>query len=116
MEYAGGYSDMVAQRGAGISARAVDKAQRTEAAAPERQERPTDGARRKLSFKDKHDLDSLPGRMEALGRDIAKLQAILSDAGLYARDRAAFDKASAALTRAQASSRPPRTAGWSWSF
>jgi ATP-binding cassette subfamily F protein uup len=40
--------------------------------------------------------------MEALGRDIAKLQAILSDAGLYARDRAAFDKASAAMTKAQA--------------
>ncbi len=101
VEFAGGYSDMVAQRGAGISARAVDKAARPDTPSADRQERPADAARRKLSFKDKHDLDSLPGRMEALGRDIAKLQTILSDAGLYARDRAAFDKASAALTRAQ---------------
>ncbi len=29
-EYAGGYSDMVSQRGAGVSARVVDKAPRTE--------------------------------------------------------------------------------------
>ncbi|KAF0132315.1 MAG: ATP-binding cassette subfamily F uup [Xanthobacteraceae bacterium] len=102
VEYAGGYSDMIVQRGSGVAARTVEKAARPESPAAERTERAPDPTRRKLSFKDKHDLDSLPGRMEALGRDIAKLQAILSDAGLYARDRATFDKASAALTRAQA--------------
>jgi ATP-binding cassette subfamily F protein uup len=102
VEYAGGYSDMVAQRGTGVAARTVEKAARSAAAPMERTDRAPEAARRKLSFKDKHDLDSLPGRMEALGRDIAKLQAILSDAGLYARDRAAFDKASAAMTKAQA--------------
>ncbi len=102
VEYAGGYSDMVAQRGTGVAARTVEKAARPAAAPMERTDRAPEAARRKLSFKDKHDLDSLPGRMEALGRDIAKLQAILSDAGLYARDRAAFDKASAAMTKAQA--------------
>ena len=101
IEYAGGYSDMITQRGAGVTARTVEKTARPETPAVVRSDRAPDAARRKLSFKDKHDLDSLPGRMEALGRDIAKLQAILSDAALYARDRAAFDRASAALTRAQ---------------
>jgi ATP-binding cassette subfamily F protein uup len=102
IEYAGGYSDMVMQRGAGVSARTVEKPKAEAAAAPApRTEKAADQARRKLSFKDKHDLDTLPARMEALGRDIAKLQAILADPALYARDRAAFDKASAAMTKAQ---------------
>jgi len=102
IEYAGGYSDMVMQRGAGVSARTVEKQKAESAAAPApRTEKPADQQRRKLSFKDKHDLDTLPARMEALQRDITKLQAILADPGLYARDRAAFDKASAAMTKAQ---------------
>ncbi len=102
VEYAGGYSDMVTQRGAGVSARTVEKPKAEAVAAPApRIEKPVDQARRKMSFKDKHDLDTLPARMEALGRDIAKLQAILADPALYARDRAAFDKASAAMTKAQ---------------
>jgi ATP-binding cassette subfamily F protein uup len=103
VEYAGGYSDMVAQRGAGIAARRVEAAGRAAApVAPAAAPPPPETARRKLSFREKHDLDSLPGRMEALGRDIAKLQQILADPGLYARDRAAFDRATAALGKAQA--------------
>ncbi|MBN8938800.1 MAG: ABC-F family ATP-binding cassette domain-containing protein [Rhizobiales bacterium] len=102
LEYAGGYSDMVAQRGVGVTARAAEK-QARRAAEPQaaRDDAPQAGAKRKLSFREKHDLDSLPKRMDALGRDIAKLQAILADHGLFARDRSAFDKASAALAKAQ---------------
>ena len=103
VEYAGGYSDMVAQRGAGVQARKVEAAAKAAAPAPAPSAAPTasDGAKRKLTFREKHDLDSLPGRMEALGRDIAKLQTILADPALFTRDRPAFDKASAALTKAQ---------------
>ncbi|MBY0360796.1 MAG: ATP-binding cassette domain-containing protein [Phreatobacter sp.] len=103
VEYAGGYSDMLNQRGAGIAARVVQKAAKGEATSPAaaRPEPQAEPARRKMSFKDKHDLDTLPARMEALQRDIAKLQAILADPALYARDRSAFDKASAAMTKAQ---------------
>jgi ATP-binding cassette subfamily F protein uup len=102
IEYAGGYSDMLAQRGAGVTARTVDKAARREAKdEPARAEPAREAAKRKLSFREKHDLDSLPARMEALGRDIAKLQAVLADHGLFTRDRAAFDKASNALAKAQ---------------
>jgi ATP-binding cassette subfamily F protein uup len=100
-EYAGGYSDMLVQRGSGVEARAVEKPQRKAAAEPETPRERATEAKRKLSFREKHDLDSLPDRMEALGRDIAKLQQILADPALFSRDRAAFDKASAALAKAQ---------------
>jgi ABC transport system ATP-binding/permease protein len=101
-EYPGGYSDMVAQRGSGIAARANGKQPKRngEPEAP-RPDPAREAAKRKLSFREKHDLESLPARMEALGRDITKLQAILADHSLFTRDRAAFDKATAALAKAQ---------------
>jgi ATP-binding cassette subfamily F protein uup len=102
VEYAGGYTDMVNQRGAGVEARTVAKPARGEAPSAAAKAAPqAEPARRKMSFKDKHDLDTLPARMEALQRDIAKLQAILADPGLFQRDRAAFDRASAAMAKAQ---------------
>ena len=38
--------------------------------------------------------------MDALNRDITKLQAVLDDPGLYARDAARFEKATALLAKA----------------
>ena len=65
-EYAGGYSDMVAQRGAGVGAVAATPA------APKplvsNPARPEAAAKRKLSFKEKFALEQLPGRMEELRR------------------------------------------------
>ena len=98
--YAGGYTDMVAQRGEGVIAKAVkadakpvrEKAEPPAAAAP----------RRRLSFNDKHALETLPARIAALEAEIATLTRTIADPSLYARDRAAFDKASAALGKAQA--------------
>jgi ATP-binding cassette subfamily F protein uup len=86
--YAGGYTDMVAQRGEGVTAKAV-KAE-------------VKPARTRLSFKDKHALETLPARIAALEAEIAKLTKTIEDPALYAKDRAAFDKASAALAKAQA--------------
>jgi ATP-binding cassette subfamily F protein uup len=98
--YAGGYTDMVAQRGEGVTAKAVAKA---EAKAPrEKSEAPASAPRTRLSFKDKHALETLPARIATLEAEIAKLSKTIADPGLYARDRASFDKASAALARAQA--------------
>jgi ATP-binding cassette subfamily F protein uup len=101
VEYAGGYSDMVAQRGVGVQARVVEKAGRAKeerkapaAAAP--------AAKRRFSFHEQHDLKTLPARMAELEAKIAKVQAILEDPGLYARDAARFQKASAALAELQA--------------
>src|SRR5690606_15347956 len=98
-EYAGGYSDMVAQRGAGVSARQPEKAEpvaREKPVAPQPAQ-----PRRKLSFKDKHALETLPGEMDALRAEIAAFQARLEDATLYARDPKTFEKTTAELAAAQ---------------
>jgi ATP-binding cassette subfamily F protein uup len=98
--YAGGYSDMVAQRGEGVTAKTVAKAD----ARPtrEKSEAPTSAPKSRLTFKDKHALETLPARIAKLEADIAKLSKTIADPSLYAKDRTAFDKASAALGKAQA--------------
>ncbi len=98
--YAGGYSDMVAQRGEGVTAKAIAKPDAKPAR--EKTAAPASAPKTRLSFKDKHALETLPARMAALEAEIAKLSKAIADPNLYARDRAAFDKASAALSAAQA--------------
>ena len=98
IEYAGGYSDMVAQRGEGVKARAA------EIKAKVRDEKPSAieanrSISNKLSFKEKHLLDTLPEKVDAMGRDIEKLRTALAEPDLYTRDRARFDKISALLTK-----------------
>ncbi|WP_420391806.1 ABC-F family ATP-binding cassette domain-containing protein [Acuticoccus sp.] len=102
-EYAGGWSDMLAQRGeapVGVMAAAAPPAP------AERARKPVRGAprpvQRKLSFREKHDLDTLPARIEALGRTIASLSDALADANLYARDPARFARLTDELAAAQA--------------
>ncbi len=109
-EYAGGYSDMLAQRGKGVEAKAAASAKASAKAAAEPAREAAAGAR-KLSFKDRHALDTLPGLIDAMGRDIAKLEAVLAEDGLYARDRARYDKAAAMLADLQARSRRARRNG-----
>jgi ATP-binding cassette subfamily F protein uup len=97
--YAGGYSDMVAQRGEGVTAKAV----KTEVRAPrEKSEAPVGAPKTRLTFKDKHALETLPARIAALEAETGRLTKLIADPSLYARDRAAFDTASAALAAAQA--------------
>ncbi|MBF9196813.1 ABC-F family ATP-binding cassette domain-containing protein [Microvirga terrestris] len=100
LEYAGGYTDMVAQRGRGVQARVVEKEAKprnTDKAAPSA---PTQN-KRKLSFNEQHDLKTLPKRMSGIEAKIAKVQEILADADLYSRDPARFQKAMDALTQLQ---------------
>jgi ATPase components of ABC transporters with duplicated ATPase domains len=101
LEYAGGYSDMVAQRGEGVQARTVEKEakQRAEKPTPAA---PSQEAKRKLSFNEQHDLKTLPKRMAEMEAKIAKVQDILADPDLYTRDPARFQKAMDALTALQA--------------
>jgi ATP-binding cassette subfamily F protein uup len=102
IEYAGGYSDMLAQRkgadlanpqrtGTSTAARPATAAQST--SAPQ--------AKRKLSFKEKHALETLPATIAKLEAEIKALNAKLDDPALYARDRAAFDSATKRLGDAQ---------------
>jgi ATP-binding cassette subfamily F protein uup len=62
---------------------------------------PRQGAK-KLSFKDKHALESLPKDIAKLQAAITVLQRKLSDPNLYRRDPANFAKTTAALNQAQA--------------
>ena len=99
-EYAGGYSDMVAQRGFGVTKPEIEKAAKAErgpvaaAAAP--------AQKAKLSFKQKHALDTLPREIARLDAEIGKLNTLLADPSLYARDPKGFADASSRLTAAQA--------------
>ena len=102
LDYAGGYSDMVAQRGRGVQAKVATTAE----ASPEREAEDNGAARAaarpKMSFKDKHALETLPGRIAQLGREIAALQGQLADPGLYTRDQAGFAARSSLLAKKQA--------------
>jgi len=98
VEYAGGYGDMLTQRGDGVSARIVAKLaprERDRSVAEPAQQK------RKLSFKDKHALETLPGEIAKLEVQIAQLQTDLADPALYTRDPRKFTALSAKLTDAQ---------------
>ncbi|MBR0829605.1 ATP-binding cassette domain-containing protein [Bradyrhizobium manausense] len=99
IEYAGGYTDMLAQRGADLTretAKAEPAPEKKGAKAPA----PATTAKRRLSFNEKHALETLPKKMEALHSGIAKLQRVLDDPTLYAKDRKKFDDTSAAIAKA----------------
>ena len=103
LEYAGGYTDMLAQRGDDVRRRVVKP--EVKAVAPVEAKLPraaAASAKRKLNFNEKHALETLPARIATLGAEIGRLQAILADTTLYARDRGAFNHASSAMTAMQA--------------
>ena len=58
--------------------------------------------KRKLSFKDKHALETLPATMARLETEIASLQKALADPALYSRDPQKFNDTSARLAAPQA--------------
>lgn len=98
--YAGGYSDMLAQGGSADAGRRNAKAAQ-KADVPRAAAEPARTSRRKLSFQEKHQLETLPIAMEKLRGVIAKLNAKLADAEFYTRDPKAFGEASALLAKAQ---------------
>jgi ATP-binding cassette subfamily F protein uup len=100
VEYAGGYSDMVAQRGEGVQARVVDKVPKVKTSERGPSAAPT--SRRKLNFNEQHDLKTLPDRIAELERNIGRLQDTLADPQLYARDPGLFQKTSMQLANLQA--------------
>ena len=100
-EYAGGYSDMVAQRGYGVTAAAVATKTARNGKTASAIGTPVAPTKQKLSFKQKHALETLPKEIARLQEEIERLNATLADSGLYARDPAAFSKASKALDAAE---------------
>ena len=101
IEYAGGFSDMIAQRGTDLDGR--DSIQKSNALPKERKKpQPSSSSSKgKLSYKDKHALETLPARMEELQILINKHQATLADPELYSTNPKAFEEAAAAIETAQ---------------
>ncbi|MBK1796039.1 ATP-binding cassette domain-containing protein [Devosia sp. WQ 349] len=96
-EYAGGYSDMVSQRGAGVSARVVEKVSKAEKRKAEAAAAAAQPAKRKMSFKEKHALETLPKDIEKLDAEIKAVNAKLADANFYVRDPNGFASQTNAL-------------------
>ena len=90
---------MLAQRkGVGLAGRRREAGGRpAEAAAPSAV--PAKAAPRKLSYKQKFALETLPGRIDAASREIAGLEAEMADPALYGRNRQAFAETAAGLER-----------------
>lgn len=101
IEYAGGYSDMLAQRrGQQEEQRRADKekpAARAEAAAAE----PSKVQKSKLSFKQKFAIDNLPKQMGAKEAEIAGFEKRMADPQFFSRDPDGFSKTAKALEKAR---------------
>ena len=102
VEYAGGYTDMLAQRRADLKREAViapgvaaEDAKRSKTATA------SGTSKRRLTFNEKHALETLPKAITKLQAEIAKQQRHLDDPNLYSKDRKKFDETSAALANAQ---------------
>lgn len=98
IEYAGGYADMLAQRGTKAFTQRPAKAEprdKPTSSSP----RPTGNANssKKLSFKQKFALEKLPGEMEAASAKVATLETKMADPQFYARDPDGFEKTASTL-------------------
>ena len=106
VEYAGGYSDMVAQRGHGVAALPQIRPQAPspvgQARSP-RAPRPAPGSeqRRRLSNAEQHALKTSPARIAALNAESRRLERLLANPDFYARDREGFTAAGAELAKIQ---------------
>ena len=82
-EYVGGYSDWLRRgRELAVTDNPFEQERRKQAVAERRRNRkPT-----KLSYKDQRELDALPGEIEQLEADIAKLQAEIAAPDFYTQD------------------------------
>ncbi|OYU47696.1 MAG: elongation factor 3 [Rhizobiales bacterium PAR1] len=99
--YAGGYSDMLVQRGADLARQKpkTAKAESVESVAAETSSGKS--PKKKLTFQQMQQLETLPVAMDKLATVIGKLQGKLEDTSLYTRDRKAFDETNTLLAKAQ---------------
>ena len=99
-EYAGGYSDYVAQRGPRVEPTGVTPSRaKDKAPAPPK---PTAPAKQRLGYKRERALVELPKKIEALQAEIATLQQALADPDLYRRDPKRFQSSTTRIGTAQA--------------
>ena len=101
--YAGGYSDMINQRGEGVKARkAAAQASASKKTSPKTSAtKPAPKSATKLSYKHKFRLESLPKEMAALEAKITVAEAALADANLFADNPDKYNKIVEELSAAQ---------------
>jgi ATP-binding cassette subfamily F protein uup len=104
LEYAGGYSDMLAQRG---GRKLEDRKAKSAEAQPASDVRLASAepraASKKLSYKQKFALESLPKKMEAVSASISALEDRIADPKFYERDPKGFSQTIAMLDKERAS-------------
>jgi ATP-binding cassette subfamily F protein uup len=103
VEYAGGYSDMLAQLPKTAEPRnSPSPTRKLASAAVPRSSGERQAVQRRLSFHEQHALKVLPDEIASLESQVAVLQERLADAGFYKRDPDAFAAASAKLADCEA--------------
>ncbi len=88
--FAGGYSDMVAQRGHGVQAREAPTAAPKVKPASASNSAPA-AAKKKLSFKEQHALEKLPEKIAELEKKIATLKKELETPDLFGKNPVRFN-------------------------
>ncbi len=101
LEYAGGYSDMLAQRGEGVTAAKVEKIEKKTAPKPA-QAPEAAPAKAKISFKEQHELKQLNEDIAKMQAQMAKLEEVLATPALYTKDQKKFIAATASLAELHA--------------
>ena len=101
-EYAGGYSDMISQRGSGVSrhtqSEIAQESQKKKNNSDNKSHDRKSLIKPKLSYKEQHALTELPKKIEALRESRSKLQRLLDDPELYTKDQSRFSKTTEAFT------------------
>lgn len=100
IEYAGGYTDMLAQRkGAQEERKKAEKA--AEKSKPENASSSSDApkAKGKLSYKQKFALENIPKEMEKAEAEIALREKKMADPNLFTKDPASFNKLAAEMEK-----------------
>ena len=101
IEYAGGYSDMLAQRRGQLPA---ERQQKDTTSSPDAKSSPPSRPEKsvvKLSYKEQRELDQLPEKLEKLEKDATLCRKALADPELYTRDPVRFEKITAALAETE---------------
>ena len=102
IEYAGGYTDMMAQRRGAQEERRQEKAARQEGAGQPVAKDAGRSRAQKLSYKQKFALEALPGRIAEMQERIATMEDEMADPNFYASDPGAFNDIAARLEESRA--------------
>lgn len=99
VEYAGGYSDMIRQRDVVKTQPDTPEQSRRKSTSQSNSATTPAAAKRRLSFKEKHALETLPAKISNLEAIISKAIGKLDDGDFFTRDPAGFQQIVDSLTR-----------------